>query len=106
MYREDERTVVAQLADEFSLDEVGQAILRSYMKLKDSQKIVIGNYIKSVAAEYEKAEKAKEDKLQDKDEANGLDPDIKKELDSYRQELEIEKSIQTSSASHDGKKTG
>lgn len=104
MYRENENTSVDKLANEFSLDEVGQAILRSYLKLNDSQKVVIGNYIKSIATEYERA---KEEKAQEKNNVDKLDPDIKKELDNYRQELEIEKSIQTSSAlQNTGEKTG
>jgi hypothetical protein len=40
-------------------------------------------------------------------ESHGLtEPEIDVEVESYRQELEIEKSIGTSSASRDGEKTG
>lgn len=100
MFKQDENTVAAQLADEFSLDEVGQAILKSYMKLTDSQKVVIGNYIKAVAKEYEKIEDSQrnEAKTKFRSHTDNIDPDIKKELDSYRQELEMEKSIKASSA--------
>lgn len=52
MFSLNEDANIAELAKEFSLDHLGQAILKGYMHLGDYEKAVIGKYIKSVAAEY------------------------------------------------------
>lgn len=95
MFERDEDAAVSQLAREFSLSTLGQAIIKGYLHLGEPEKAVIGEYIKSVAREYERSDTVR---------ISGdeyIDPDIKKELDSYRQELEQEKSTQTSSVSQD-----
>lgn len=95
MFKRDEDAAVSQLAHEFSLSTLGQAIIKGYLHLGEPEKAVIGEYIKSVAQEYERADTVHISGDED------IDPDIKKELDSYRQELEQEKSTQTSSVSQD-----
>lgn len=109
MLNQDEDADIAKLAREFSLDNLGQAIIKSYSHLNDFEKAVIGNYIKSVAKEFEKNEAASDDKTKSEfqNSSGKGDPDIEKELDSYRQELEMEKSIGTSSVSpHSGESVG
>lgn len=95
MFKRDDDAAATQLAREFSLSTLGQAIIKSYLHLGEPEKAVIGEYIKSVAQEYERADTVRISG----DES--IDPEIRKELDSYRQELEQEKSTQTSSVSQD-----
>jgi transcriptional regulator with XRE-family HTH domain len=105
MLEQDDDATASQLAHEFSLDKLGQSIIKSYLHLSDFEKAVIGNYVKSVAKEYEKVEdsQSNEAKSEPNRGTDEIDPDIKQELDSYRQELEMEKSIRTSSVSpHSG----
>lgn len=102
MFRRDEDADIAKLTQEFSLSRFGQAAIKGYSHLNDFEKVAIGNYIKSVVREYEKIEGPQNNQAKSvsKSNADKIDPDIKKELDNYRQELEMEKSIETSSASH------
>jgi transcriptional regulator with XRE-family HTH domain len=106
MFNHDEDADIAKLAREFSLSRFGQAAIKGYLHLNDSDKAAIGSYIKAVAKEYEMTEDLQHNEVTAISEGrtDELDPDIKKELDSYRQELEIEKSIRMSSASRDGEK--
>ena len=83
MYNDSE----GKLTQDFSLDDLGQAIIKGYSQLNNFEKAAIGKYIKAVAKEYETAENDKK-----------VDKDIEKEVEAYRHELESEKSTQTSSA--------
>lgn len=100
MFNRDEDADIAKLAREFSLSKFGQAAIIGYSHLSDVEKVAVGNYIKAVAKEYEKIEDSQrnEAKTEFRSKTDEIDPDIKKELDSYRQELEMEKSIRISSA--------
>ena len=101
MFVQDSDAEAARLAREFSLSDLGKAVIKGYSELNDFEKSAISRCVKSIVAEYGRIEQAKEEKLLEERSTGSLDPDIKKELDSYRQELEQEKSTRTSSASRD-----
>ncbi|MDD3229531.1 MAG: helix-turn-helix transcriptional regulator [Oscillospiraceae bacterium] len=84
MLKKNDDVEIAHLAREFSLSDLGKAVIKGYSGLNDYEKGVIGRCIKSIAAEYQKAEKSKKEKPQGNNDTDELDPDIKKELDSNK----------------------
>lgn len=81
MFRQDEKTILSQLATEYNLDDLDRRIIESYLKMGEPQRKAIKDYIKTLSDTLASAS------------------EIDMEVEDYRRELEQEKSIQTSSAS-------
>ncbi len=107
MFVKNDNTLVAQLAKQYNLDDFGCRFIETYSRLPEAQRDVIKKFAYSVIAGRNADMEISAELSPVSNESHGLtESEIDAEVDSYRQELEIEKSIQTSSASHDGKKTG
>lgn len=83
MFKQDENTVVSQLSREYGLDDLDRRIIENYLQLDPEKRSVIKNYVRSIFKEQLSMEAA---------------DDIDKEVESYRRELEQEKSSKMSPA--------
>ena len=107
MFVEDDNTLVAQLAKQYNLDDFSRQFIETYVGLPEEQRAAIKNFAYAIVKKRADTEISKE-LSPISSESHGLtEPEIEAEVKSYKQELEQEKSIATSSASHDsGEKTG
>ena len=48
MFTSTPESVVEELAEDFKLDDIDKKIIENYLKLSDSQRAVIKEYIKSI----------------------------------------------------------
>lgn len=107
MLVDDSNTLVAQLAEQYSLDAFSRRFIETYVGLPEAQKKAIKKFACAVAAGENADVEMGAELSPAPTKSRGLtEPEIDVEVESYRKELEIEKSIRTSSASRDGEKTG
>ncbi len=107
MLVDDNNTLIAQLAEQYSLDAFSRRFIETYVKLPEPQKEAIKKFACTVAAgEGTDVEIGAELSPAPTESHELTESEIDAEVKSYRRELEVEKNIQTSSASHDGEKTG
>lgn len=107
MLMEDSNTLTAQLAEQFHLDAFSRRFIETYVSLPDAQKEAIKKFAYAVVAGESANMEIGEELSSAPEESHGLtEPEIDAEVESYRRELEQEKSTRTSSASRDSEKTG
>lgn len=87
MFKLKKEDVISQLTREYGLDDVDRHIIEGYLNLDPDKRGAVKEYIMSLASEFSK-ESASEN-------------EINEEVESYRRELEQEKSTRTSEASQD-----
>lgn len=105
MFVRDDSKLITQLARQYNLDAFSRRFIETYVELPEAQRAIIKKFAYSVVAGNADVEISSE--LLPPDQGHKLtESDIDAEVESYRRELEVEKSIQTSSASHDGEKIG
>lgn len=83
MFKQDQNTIVSQLSHEYDLDDLDCRIIESYLQLDASKRSIIKDYVRSIFKEQFSMEAAAE---------------IDEEVDSYRRELEKEKTSKMSPA--------
>lgn len=108
MFVKNDSTLVAQLAKQYNLDSFSRRFIETYVKLPKPQREAIKKFACTVAAG-EKADVEIGAELSPvPNENHGLsESEIDAEVEDYRQELEEEKSTQTSSVSQNtGEKVG
>ena len=107
MFIENDNALIEQLAKQYNLDAFSRRFIETYVGLPEAQKKSIKKFACAVAAGETADVEMGAELSPAPTESRGLtEPEIDVEVESYRKELEIEKSIRTSSASRDGEKTG
>lgn len=107
MFIENDNALIEQLAKQYNLDAFSRRFIETYVGLPEAQKKAIKKFACAVAAGENADVEMGAELSPAPTESHGLtEPEIDVEVESYRKELEIEKSIRTSSASRDGEKTG
>jgi len=81
------KSILSQLSTEYNLDDLGRRIIESYLQLGTMQRKAVKEYIKSLVSAFSSEAAA--------------ESDIDEEIESYRRELEQEKSMGMSEASQD-----
>ena len=107
MFVEEDNELIAQLAKKYSLDAFSRRFIETYIKLPEEQRAVIKKFAYSMVAGGNADVEVGEELFPVLNESHELtESEIDAEVESYRKELEIEKSIRTSSASQGGEKIG
>lgn len=89
IFIETESSLISQLVNEFNLDILDRKIIECYLRLAPSQRMAVKEYVNSLIS-------AVNGEVQKQN-------DIEREVESYRQELELEKKVKTSSVLPDTK---
>lgn len=92
MFVESAHTVIDQLVDEYSLDNLDKQLLLTYLELSPANRQALKTYLTSFSAKL-----SRNDVVQDP---------IEQKLDEYRQELEAEQRAQLVCEDSDEKKNG
>ena len=100
MLVDDDNTLITQLAEQYNLDAFSRRFIETYIKLPEPQRETIKKFAYAVAAGGSADAEIGAELSPAPTENHGLtESEIEAEVGSYRQELEMEKSTQTSKAS-------
>lgn len=107
MFKDDDDILISQLAKQYNLDDFSRRFIKTYVKLPEEKRALVKEFAYSIIAGRNTDMEVSEE-LSPISNQNHVftESDIDAEVESYRKELELEKSIRTSSASHDGEKIG
>lgn len=99
MFMDNDDTLVAQLAKKYGLDDFSRRFIETYVGLPEAQRAAVKNFACALMGKKPDAEISAELAPATDDRRTLTEPEIKAEVESYRQELEQEKSTRTSSVS-------
>lgn len=106
MFAESDNAIIEQLSKQYNLDAFSRRFIETYIGLPEAQRAAIKKFANAIAEKKADSEISAELSPAPAESHSLTEPEIDAEVESYRRELEIEKSIKTSAALHGNEKTG
>lgn len=107
VFKDDDDILITQLAKQYNLDDFSRRFIKTYVRLPEAKRALVKEFAYSLIAGRNSDVEVSEELSPVLNKSHGFtESEIDAEVESYRRELEQEKSSKMSPASRDGEKTG